>query len=429
MSATMFNFVIPEIREDFRLPFSQVSWVSAIYLLIYAIGAVIYGKLADTFKLKNLLTFGLFFFFAGSLVGLASQAYWMVLLARVLQSVGASVIPATAMIIPVRYFPAETRGRALGISATGLATGNAVGPVVSALVVSFLHWRWLFCIPLLVLFTLPFYRKYLNHEQGGGGRIDWLGGGLLAGTVALLMLAVTTGEWQLAAGSALFLIGFLARIRTAKEPFVQPRLFRNRQYTQGLVLSVLIMGVGFSLSLLTPQLLADVHRLEPGWIGFAMVPAAVISALLGRKGGKLADAKGNPFLFMTASGLLIVCFALMSSFTGISPVWISVFLVFGNVGQMFIGIALSNTLSRTLPKEQTGVGMGLMQLLSFLSSAVSAGIYSKVTDHGAGLSLNPLNAEPESYIYGNVYAVLALSHIGILVFYRFVFSRVRQAGD
>lgn len=297
----MFNIVLPEISKDFQLSFSQVSWVASIYMLIYAIGSVIYGKLADTYKLKNLLTIGLLIFFVGSVVGLSAQAYWMVLLGRILQASGAAVIPATAMIIPVRYFPAEKRGRALGVTATGLAIGNAIGPVISALMVSVFHWRWLFFIPLIILITLPLYRKYLGDEQGRGARIDWLGGGLLAGTVALLLLALTQSKWLLGLGSLLFLLLFIIRIRSAKEPFVQPRLFRNKGYTIGLIVGMLVMSVGYSLPFLTPQLLADVNGLAPGWIGFIMVPGAVITAFLGGRGGKLADTRGTAYLFYAAS--------------------------------------------------------------------------------------------------------------------------------
>ena len=88
MSATMFNIVLPEISKQFQLSFAQVSWVSSIYMLIYAIGSVLYGKLADTYKLKNLLTFGLLLFLVGSIAGLSAQAYWMVLLGRILQAAG-----------------------------------------------------------------------------------------------------------------------------------------------------------------------------------------------------------------------------------------------------------------------------------------------------------------------------------------------------
>lgn len=426
MSATMFNIVLPKMSEEFQLSYSQVSWVSAIYLLIYAIGSAVYGKLADLFKLKSLITFGLVFFSIGSLIGLASQAYWMVLLGRILQACGAAVIPATAMIVPVRYYAAERRGWALGITATGLAIGSAIGPVVSAMLVSFADWRWLFCLPLLLLFTLPMYRKYLSDEQGDGGRLDWLGGALMAGTVACLLLAVTFESWLMAAISAVFFLLFVIRIRTAEAPFVNPRLFRNSSYTLGLAIAVLVVAVGYSLPFLTPQLLAEVHKLSPGLIGFVMVPGAAVSAFLGRKGGKLADVKGNSTLYSLASGLLLLCFFLLFLFAGMPPVLLAAFLIFGNVGQMFMQIALSNTISRTLPQEQAGVGMGLLSMLNFLAGAVSTGVYSKIVDQGASFSLSPLHALPDSYVYSNIYLVLGLTILLAWMMYSIRFGSRQQ---
>ncbi|GIP33577.1 MFS transporter [Paenibacillus sp. J2TS4] len=430
MSATMFNIVLPKMGEEFQLSYSQVSWVSAIYLLIYAIGSAVYGKLADLFRLKSLITFGLLFFCAGSLIGLASQAYWMVLLGRIMQACGAAVIPATAMIVPIRYFPMERRGWALGITASGLAIGNAIGPVVSAMLVSFAHWRWLFCLPMLLVFTLPLYRKYLVEEPRNGGKLDWIGGGLLAGTVASLLLAITFADWLPAVISAAAFLLFVVRIRRAETPFVNPRLFRNSSYSLGLTIAVLVMAVGYSLPFLTPQLLADVHGLSPGLIGYAMVPGAAVSAFLGRKAGKLADIKGNMTLFTIAGGLLMICFSLLSLYAGVSPVIIAVFLIFGNVGLMFMQIALSNTISRTLPKEQTGIGMGLLSMLNFLSGAISTGVYSKVIDQGTAFRLNPFNAFPGTYVYSNIYFVLALTVLGVWIMYRVRFgSRLKVRGE
>lgn len=422
MSATMFNIVLPKMSEEFALTYSQVSWVTAIYLLIYAIGSAVYGKLADLFPLKNLITFGLLFFCVGSLIGLASQAYWMVLLGRILQACGAAVIPATAMIVPVRYFPAERRGWALGITATGLALGNAFGPVLSATLVSFAHWRWLFCLPLLLIVTIPLYRKYIIDDETKGGQLDWLGGGLLACTVASLLLAMTFEDWWLAVISAAALCLFIIRITKAKTPFVNPTLFRSRGYSVALTIAVLVMSVGYSLPFLTPQMLADVHNLSPGLIGFVMVPGAAFSAYLGRKVGKLADARGNMTLFTIAGGLLMVCFSLMFLFAGVSPAIVAIFLIFGNVGQMSMQIALSNTISRTLPKEQTGIGMGLFSMLNFLSGAVASGVYGKAIDQGALFRLSPFYTSPEFTVYSNIYFILILTVVGIWILYRLQFG-------
>lgn len=181
--------------------------------------------------------------------------------------------------------------------------------------------------------------------------MDWLGGGLLAGTIALLLLAVTQGEWTLIVGSLIFLILFIIRARNVTDPFVQPRLFANKNYSLGLTMALLIMGIGTSLPFMTPQLLSEVNHLSPGLVGAAMVPAAITSAILGRKGGKLADKRGNAFLFYTASMLLIICFLSLSTFVGSPPAFIAFLLIFGTVGQMFMQIALANSISRTLPKE------------------------------------------------------------------------------
>lgn len=427
MSAFMFNLVLPQISEEFDLTIAQVSWVSSAYVLIYAIGSVTYGKLADSFKLKNLITFGLIFFAFGSLIGLASQAFWMVLVGRCLQAVGAAVIPATAMLIPIRYFAPERRGSAIGTATVGLALGNALGPVISAFIISFAHWRWLFCVPLLLLLTLPFYRKYLGDEQGKPSKkFDWLGGGLLAATVAMLLLGVTNGTWLFIIGGILVLGLFIIRIRSIDDPFIQPKLFKNKRYTVSLSIVFLISGIGFSLAFLIPLLLARVHHLPPSWIGFAMVPAAIASAILGRKGGKLADLKGNSYLFFLASGSLLTCFVLLSTFTGISPVFIAIFLIFGNVGQSFMLIAMSNSISRTLPKEQVGVGMGIFSMLNFIAAAMSTGIYSRVVDLGSDIHWNPAYFYPSGFTYSNIYFVLAALHVGILLFYYIQFGSAKK---
>ncbi|MBT2722691.1 MFS transporter [Bacillus sp. ISL-46] len=427
MSGLMFNIVLPDISEEFNLSISQVSWFSSAYALIYAIGTVTYGKLADSYKLKNLLTFGLILFAIGSLVGLVSHTFWLALVGRCLQAMGAAAIPATAMLIPVRYIALERRGSALGMAAVGLAIGSALGPVISALIVSVAHWRWLFCIPILILITLPFYRKYLKDEQQGvSGKFDWFGGSLLAVAVALFLLGVTNGTWWFMIGALLALVFFIARIRTVANPFIQPKLFGNREYILVLTLAFLINGIGFSLYFLSPLLLSQVHQLTSSWIGFAMVPAAVASAILGRIGGKLADLKGNSHLFFVASGLLLTCFVLLSTFTGNSPLCIAMFLIFGNVGQSFMLIAMSNSISRTLPKEQVGVGMGLFSMMNFIAGGIATGVYSSVVDIGSDVLWNPLNMNPNGFIYSNIFFVLAALHVVILLFYYFQYGRAKR---
>lgn len=424
MNASVFNVVLPVIGKEFQLNPSDLSWISTGYMIVYAIGSVTYGKLADRFKLKNLLSFGLVLFALGSLVGLAAVEYWMIILGRVLQAAGASVIPATGMIIPVRYFPPEERGRALGTSAIGLALGSAMGPIVSGVVTGFASWRFLFLLSVLPLITLPFYRKYLDDEKGTARPIDFIGGALLAGTVALLLLSITRGSLMMLAGGLLLMVLLVWRLIAAREPFISPSLFRNRSYSAGIAIAFLANALSFGMPFITPQFLSRLNGIAPLEIGLILFPAALVTAFMGKKGGRLADSRGNPALVLTAATLLLISFTLLSIFVGTPPYWIMLILIFGNVGQSFMGIAMSNTVSRTLKREDTGVGMGLFSMLNFISGAAATSLIGKLLDSdSAGVQLNPLLRFGEGVLYSNIFLALGAGTVLVALFYMAGFGR------
>ncbi|MEH7454916.1 MFS transporter [Gottfriedia acidiceleris] len=426
MNAYMFNVVLPVISKQFQLSPSQVSWIITSYMIVYAIGTVTFGKLTDNYSLKNLLTFGLVFFALGSIIGLVATEYWMIIVARIIQAGGASVIPAVAMIVPVRYFSPEKRGRALGTVAIGLALGAALGPIIAGFVTSALNWQVLFVIPLLSLLTLPFYRKYLDDVKGGTDKIDFLGGALLAGSIATILLAITKSNAWLVVIGAVLLILFVLRIHYATDPFVKPGIFRNKQYSLGLVITFVMTAIGFGTPFITPQLLSLVNNMSPAFIGIIMLPSALVTALLGLKGGKLADEKGNPFLVYTASTLLFIGFICLSSVAGMSPVFISIFLIFGILGQSFMQIAMTNTVSQTLPKEQVGIGLGLFSMLNFISGASSTAAISKVLDLDTPIvHLNPIS-HGAALIYSNIFLVLAVLIVVMTVIYYVKFGRINK---
>ncbi|MEK3880799.1 MFS transporter [Paenibacillus sp. FSL M7-0420] len=424
MNANMFNIVLPTISKEFELSPSQVSWVITSYMIVYAVGAVTFGKLTEKYRLKDLLTYGLLLFVLGSMAGVAATEYWMIIAGRVVQAGGASVIPAMAMIIPIRYFSPEKRGRALGTSAIGIALGTALGPIIAGMVISAWSWRVLFLIPLLSLLTLPVYRKYLQDESRKAASIDWFGGILLAGAVTAILLALTNGSFRFALAAVLMLILFILRIRSAAAPFIHPDIFRNRQYAIILIITFCITGISFSSPYLIPQLLTLVNGLSPAYIGIVMLPAAIVTTVLGRKGGKLADEHGNPRLVYTAASLLGIGFLCLSSVAGGSAVLVSISLIFCVLGQSFMQIAMSNTVSRTLTPEQTGVGMGLFSMLTFISAATSTAVLGKVLDSGApAAAFNPIPGNEASFVFSNIFTVLAVLVMAVSMVYYVQFGR------
>ncbi|MFD1128017.1 MFS transporter [Paenibacillus provencensis] len=423
MSVTMFNIALTDISIEFSLSVAQVSWVSTAYLVVYALGTLTYGKLVNMFHLRHLVVVGLLIFAMGSLVGFTAQSYYVVVLGRIVQAAGAAVVPAMSTIIPVRYFSQEKRGYALGITFTGLAVGNAIGPVISAAVVSFAEWRWLFAVPILTLTTLPFYLKYLGRDQlKKDDKIDYLGGGLLALFVILLMMSITQAKILYFVAAAVLFILFIVRSRLTSTPFIPLQLFHSKGYAIGLVILVLMQGIGFSFPFLTPLLLQQVNDLSAGIVGFMLVPAAICSAFLGRRIGKIVDAHGNHFVYSISASLLVITFMAMSIWAGSHHYWIAAILIVGTVSQMSLQISLINSVSRSLAPEYTGVGMGLFSTLNFMSGAISASFYSILLDQGARTAWNGINANLEASVFSNMYFVFAVMHILLLVIFHYLYK-------
>ncbi|MBB6671531.1 MFS transporter [Cohnella nanjingensis] len=428
MNVTMFNIALPDISRAFDLIPSEAGWVVTGYSIIYAIGSLTYGKLADMYPLRKLLTVGLLLFAAGSILGFASQNYPMMLAARFVQSAGASSIPALVMIIPIRLYAPERRGRVLGVIASAIAFASGVGPIVGGFVSDWLDWRYLFLISVGTLATLPFLRRWLPAEDVRPGRFDFVGAALLAGAMATAMLGITRWNgWLLLTGLVLLAL-FIVRIRMAAHPFVQPAVFRSGGFRAGLASGFLTFGAAFAVTFLTPTMLSHLNHASTADIGLIMFPAAMGAAILGRYGGKLADSKGSVLLIVSALCLLAIGQLALSTFSG-HAVWIiALCLIFGNVGVSFFQASMTKLIASTLPREQTGVGMGVVTLSNFMSGAVTGAIVSKIVDHtGAGAPLNPIAKSGEAALFSNIYLFLAIITLITLAIVYAAFGRRQRA--
>lgn len=420
MSATMFNVALPSITKELYLTSSQSSWIVTSYMIVYALGSVSYGKLADKYKLKNLITVGILLFSIGSLLGFLSSNFSLIIISRIMQAMGASVFPASAMIIPARYFSPETRGRALGMTSAGLSLGVAIGPIISGIFTTAIHWHYLFAICIIPIIFIPFFRSSLDNQEGSEGKLDWLGALLLGLTITSFLLGISTNHMYYFLLVILLACLLIWRISKAREPFIRAELFKNKKYTLILVLFALSSGIGFALPFLTPLFLTDVYHISAFTSGLIMFPGAVLTALLSKRGGALADKKGAAYLGYVALTSYFICFSNLSWTVGKTPYFIIIILVFGYIAQSFFQMSLANMVSRVLSKEETGVGMGLFMLTNFIASSIATTLMgTSITRSTSSLSLNIFNLENQAAIYSDIYLILTVIVVLMFVIYTF----------
>ncbi len=182
LNTTMFNVAIPDIVREFHLSPTEVSWTVTLYIAVFGLGAVVYGKLADAVSIKVLLSVGLVLFNAGSVVGLCSTWFPMLVAGRMLQGVGGSAVSSLAMIIAIRYIPVGIRGRVFAAVSSTIACAGVSGPIIGSYVAGNFSWR----VSFLTLPAIPFFNRILPFAPPRREPFVLLGGVLLASGIVSL---------------------------------------------------------------------------------------------------------------------------------------------------------------------------------------------------------------------------------------------------
>lgn len=427
LNETVFNVATPEIAADFGLEPSEVSLIVTSFATVFSIGSVVYGKLSDLYSLKKLLLIGLLLYCGGSLLGLLAHAsYPAVIAARIVQGLGCSSVAGLIMVIVIRYFAVNDRGKMFGIIGSTVAFSEGVGPVIGGLVAGHYHWSLLFVFPLFTLFSLPYVLKVLPDEPSRKGSIDGFGAGLLTVGLAAFIMFWTDLHWLYLLVSGVFVGWFALHIRRVGQPFIEPSLFANRAFIGGICSGIALFGAAMGVLFMMPLMLSHVHHLTSDAIGWIMFPGSISVIVFGFVGGSLADRLGNRPVFYWGTLLMIASLLVLSLYADRPPWLLSGALVLTYIGISFVKTALSSSISMTLQQQEEGVGMGLYNLTSFFSETVGIALIGRALENPAlGSAIAPTVMSQDAHLYSNLLLIMAVVCLIGGALYRSVF-RQRQ---
>ncbi|MBN8208826.1 MFS transporter [Bacillus sp. NTK071] len=369
MNTTMFNVALPNVLIEFNLSPADGAWIVSGYSIILAIFTITYTRLSDYLPIKSLLITGITIFGVGSVLGFFSESFPLLLAARLLQATGAAAIPGLSMVFAGRFIPLERRGRAMAMIASASSLGFGLGPVVGGVVTEYLDWNYLFTVTLFVVLLIPVLFRRLPDEKIRKGSLDFIGALLTGATVTSFLLYISTFNWMyLALG---IIVGGLLWLRITKTdvPFIQPALFKNKEYRMLLYMSYLGFTTHFAILLLMPLMLQNVYEKGPSIVGYIIFPGAMLSAVAAIYVGKLLDRYGNMKVIYLAHGLLLFSTVVFYFLSPVNEYMIMVGYMFTSFGFSSLSSSTTNEVSRILPSEQIGTGIGIKQLIQFVGSA------------------------------------------------------------
>jgi EmrB/QacA subfamily drug resistance transporter len=374
----------PTIIEDLHASVNQVVWVSSAYMLAYAVPVLITGRLGDRYGSKYLYLAGLTVFTLASLWCGLSNSIEMLIVARVVQGLGASMITPQTMAIITRIFLASDRGKAMAVWGATAGVAMVVGPILGGVLTGWLGWEWIFFvnIPVGVVGFVMAVRevpKLPTHPH----RFDWLGVALSGIGLFLLAFGIQEGHDKHWAGWIIaMIVGGLAVLGifvwwqaiNSREPLVPLGLFKDRNFS---VSNVAITTMGFiAASFGFPLMLyaQAVRGYNPTQAALLLVPMAIMSILLAKFVGGLTD-RVHPRLIvgfgfaMSLIGMLLMTAGLTP---GISVVWLCVFQLIVGIGNAFIWAPTAATATRNLPMQFAGAGSGVYNATRQVGSVVGS---------------------------------------------------------
>ena len=322
------NVALPSIASHFRTDLPTVQWIVIGYALTISALLLPMGRLSDLMGRKEVYLAGSLVYVLGAALVGSSNHFTFLILARIVQGVGAAMTQGTGMAIITSIFPPRERGKAIGLIMTIVGTGAVAGPGVGGLLVTALGWRAVFFVNVPVgimgIIASMFVLDARRSLQPGTGRqhrtFDWIGAILSTGALVTFLLAIMYGHrvgWTspfilaAALGFPAQLAGFIWWELRASAPMLDVRFFKDKTFSFG-VSAAYFMFLGSSAVLfLTPFYLQKVLGYSPLQAGLMVVPGALCMSILGPLSGRLSDYYGwRKFtvggLSLSVTGLLIL---------------------------------------------------------------------------------------------------------------------------
>ena len=387
--------VIPTLRADFGLDNRAVALFTSAFTLCALASTALMASLSDRRGRRPIFLASVMIFATGSFLVAISPSFWMIIVSRAIQGIGAGGISPAASAIVGDVFPVDQRGKALGLIGATFGMAFVFGPPLAGLMMVVANWHWIFLINIpIALYVLWLGARVLptRTREGGHPSLDIAGLAMVFVTLVLLILGitrladpylgVTLWPWCLAAAAASAAL-FVAIERRAAQPIIPMSLFVNRQLA---ITYALTMGAGFGMGsvvfLATIATLA--YGIAPKNAGFVLLPLVLASMIGAAGGGRVMNRVGPRRLMIVGFSSLAIGYA------GISLIGIGswFFLVASLPVGLGLGIVVGGSLRSIAIDEAPAAvrtsAQGVINIGTSIGTLTSAATVSALADFAGG---------------------------------------------
>ncbi len=327
MDASITTIAFPELSLVFESNLAAVMWVAIAYILVSSSLMLIMGKISDLTGKTRIYGAGMAIFTLGMGACAFTASLDQLIIARIVQAVGAAMSISCGTAIVAEAFPPAETGKGMGFIGMAVSAGFILGPIVGGFLLEWLDWRALFYARTPVgLLTFILSVALLKKDPGITGKIrpDLLGALFSSCGIFFLILGFTRMNALEASAATLFLfmgaglgmlVLFIFQERRAADPLVDISLFRNRVFVFSIMGLFLFFLAVPPYILVMPFYLLEGMQLSPLETGLLMAVVSVVTLIVNPISGWLSDRFGAAWLSAIGAGATAAAFVLMLDFT------------------------------------------------------------------------------------------------------------------
>jgi MFS transporter, DHA2 family, multidrug resistance protein len=387
LDTTIANVALPRVQGTLSATQDEMGWVLTSYIVAAAITIPLTGWLANEFGRRRVFLISIVVFtVASALCGFAESLAQMVLF-RFIQGVGGAALVPLSQAVLFDINPPKNFGRAMSIWGIGVTLGPILGPALGGWLTDSYSWRWVFFInlPVGALTYLGLLVALPERRNAKASQFDFFGFTTLSLGVAALQLLLDRGQlldWfssseiiaeALVAALAFYL--FVVHMFSSARPFLEPALFKDRNFVASTVFIFIIGVVLFATLALLPPMLQNQLQYPVMLTGLVTAPRG-FGTLLGMiiVGRAIAHFDARAVM---AVGLVLTAYSLwqmtqFSLYMGTGPIIVSGILQGIGVGLVYV--PLSTVAFTTLPAALRNEGTALFNLLRNVGSSVGISV-------------------------------------------------------
>jgi len=393
LDTTIANVALPSMTGDLGASRDTITWVLTSYIVAAAIMTPVTGWLSDRLGPRELFLTTIVGFTVTSMACGLSWNLEVMVVFRLLQGLfGAAIVPMSQTFL-LNINPKERHGQAMALWGAGIMVGPIIGPTLGGWLTEVLNWRWVFFINLPVgILAFLGSAAYLPRVPRRVRGFDFFGFAMLSLGVGALQLMLDRGgevDWfsspEIWIELGLALTGFWVftiHLLTNKDTFIDPTIFRDRNFVTGLVF-IFVVGIILLASLaLLPPMLSNLFGHSTILTGLVMAPRGVgtmISMLIVGRLVRLVDAR-----VLVVAGLLLTVWSL-HIMTGFTPQMDDHLIIWSGViqglGLGLVFVPLSTVAFATLPPHHRTDAASLFSLVRNIGSSIGISIVTVALAH------------------------------------------------